>query len=81
MILDLKVNFLDAQVMQRAVFWYQQELEERIQKRKEMVRINKRPNDTIFTLAADAEYNNAQRVHKFLKENVDEWIEKENTNA
>ncbi len=68
-------NVPDARVIQRALYWYVTEISDRVKEReKDQLRFGKRdPN--IFMTVFKSEQAEAERVHKLLKEKLDELEE------
>ena len=68
-------NVPDARLIQRALYWYVTEISDRVKEReKDQLRFGKRdPN--IFMTVFKSEQAEAERVHKLLKEKLDELEE------
>jgi len=68
-------NVPDARVIQPAPYWYVTEISDRVKQReKDQLKFGKR-DPSIFTTVFEGERNEAERVRKVLKENLDKLEE------
>jgi len=65
-------NVPDARVIQRALYWYLAEITDKVEKLKMSAAIK---DPRIFIAVFEGERNEAERVHKLLKEKLDELEE------